>query len=98
MAFWDDKVIWITGASSGIGEALAKGLSLHPVKLILSARRVEELERVKQSCAQPANIEILVLDLTDYGTHAQKAKEAIGLFRSSRCTDSTMGASANGRW
>ena len=75
-----DKVIWITGASSGIGEALAKGLSPYPLKLILSARRAAELERVKQSCNQPDNIETLVLDLTDYDSHAQKAREAIGLF------------------
>jgi len=75
-----DKVIWITGASSGIGEALAKTLSLQPVKLILSARRSKELDRVKQSCAQPENIETLILDLTNYDTHALKAQDAIACF------------------
>ena len=44
------KVIWITGASSGIGEALAHALHKKGVKLILSARRVDELERVKSEC------------------------------------------------
>ena len=75
-----NKVIWITGASSGIGEALAQTLSPLPVKLILSARRAEELERVRQACAQPENIQTLVLDLVDYDSHAQKAQDAIDCF------------------
>ena len=45
-----NKVIWITGASSGIGEALVYELARHKVKMILSARRKEELERVKGNC------------------------------------------------
>lgn len=44
------KVIWITGASSGIGEALAHALHKKGATLILSARRVDELERVKAEC------------------------------------------------
>ena len=55
------KVVWVTGASSGIGEALAKALSARGAKLVLSARRKEELERVKRSL--PANSEALVLPL-----------------------------------
>ena len=44
------KVVWITGASSGIGEHLALALARAGVKLVLSARREHELERVKQEC------------------------------------------------
>ena len=42
-----NKVVWITGASSGIGEALAKAFASDGAKLILSARREDELNRVK---------------------------------------------------
>ncbi len=61
------KVIWLTGASSGIGEALAYELARKKVKLILSARRKDELERVKGNChplAQP-EIKLLPFDLAE---------------------------------
>ena len=45
------KVVWITGASSGIGEYLAYELVKYGCKLVLSARRKAELERVKDKCA-----------------------------------------------
>jgi dehydrogenase/reductase SDR family member 7B len=79
--YFRDKVIWITGASSGIGEALAKALSAWDVKLILSSRRTDELERVKASLPmKKENIFILPLDLSQPGTLEGKAKEALGAF------------------
>ena len=45
------KVVWITGASSGIGEYLAYELAKCGCKLVLSARRKDEIERVKKNCA-----------------------------------------------
>ncbi len=60
------KVIWITGASSGIGEELTYQLNASGNTLILSARRIKELESVKQKCKYPENCSILPLDLTDF--------------------------------
>ncbi|MDB5030569.1 SDR family NAD(P)-dependent oxidoreductase [Mucilaginibacter sp.] len=75
-----DQVIWITGASSGIGEALACELSAQGAKLILSSRRIPELERVKNNCAHSDNVYILPLDLTDSTNLEAKVPTAIALF------------------
>jgi short-subunit dehydrogenase len=71
-----DEVIWITGASSGIGEELAKQYAKRGTKLILSARRKVELERVRNSCIHPENINIVALDLTDFVSLPQRVEEA----------------------
>ncbi|MCW9707056.1 SDR family oxidoreductase [Fodinibius salsisoli] len=77
MAF-HDKVAWITGASSGIGEALAYALHERGAKLILSARREQKLEEVKESCGgDPSAIHILPLDLTDTDSLDSKAQQAL---------------------
>ena len=57
------QVVWITGASSGIGEALAVALGKAGAKLVLSARRREELERVAAKCAG-AQVLVLPMDLS----------------------------------
>ena len=44
------KVVWVSGASSGIGECLAYDLARAGCKLVLSSRKVIELERVKKNC------------------------------------------------
>ncbi len=62
---FNDRVVWITGASSGIGEALAYTMSAHGAKLILTSRRVDELERVKNACHNPDEVKIFPLDLSD---------------------------------
>ncbi|MEX0929026.1 MAG: SDR family oxidoreductase [Balneolales bacterium] len=45
-----NKTVWITGASSGLGEAMAYAWSRQGAKLILSSRKRDELERVKKQC------------------------------------------------
>lgn len=60
------KVVWITGASSGIGEALALQFSKLGATLILSSNEPEELDRVKTECLRHnENIEVVEIDLAD---------------------------------
>ena len=59
-----NKVIWITGASGGIGEALARELAADGARLILSARRHSELQRVRASLANSSQHLLLPLDIT----------------------------------
>lgn len=76
-----DKVIWITGASSGIGESLAYALHDRGAKLILSSRRQEALEEVKNNCSGDiSDIHILTLDLAETQTLPQKADEALSFY------------------
>lgn len=81
MKYFNNKVIWITGASSGIGEELALQLSKLECKLILSSRRKDELERVKNTCSNPKNIAVLPLDLADTTKMKTVVKEAISIFK-----------------
>ena len=50
--------VWVTGASGGLGEAVSLGYAARGAKLVLSARRKDELERVAKACAarQPHNV------------------------------------------
>ncbi|MCM0612981.1 SDR family oxidoreductase [Marinobacter sediminum] len=64
------KTVWITGASAGIGEALAVRFAQDGARLVLSARRESELERVAGLCREaglPAEqVLVLPLDVTDW--------------------------------
>jgi dehydrogenase/reductase SDR family protein 7B len=76
-----DKVVWITGASSGIGEALAEELAKQGAILVLTARRAERLEALKQRMPQPSKVLILPGDLQDPNgivPLAQKAEALVG--------------------
>lgn len=73
---FDNQIVWITGASSGIGEALAIEWSREGARLVLSARNAAELERVRQACASPHLHKVVPLDLTDSAA-IQRAAEAV---------------------
>lgn len=75
----DKKVVWITGASAGIGEALAKTYANNGFAVILSARRKEELDRVKNEI-NSEDIRVLPLDLIEIESFDQKCKDAIDFF------------------
>ena len=75
-----NKVIWVTGASSGIGKALALELSKKGAKLIISSRREQQLLEVQKECTNPDLVKIIPLDLEDYKNLESKATEAISAF------------------
>lgn len=78
-----DKTVWITGASSGIGECLAYEFSRLGARVILSARNLSELERVAKRCREitihtdPDTIRIIPLDLSDSDTTMNTIRTAL---------------------
>lgn len=60
MSYFNNKVVWITGASSGIGEQLAIQVARAGAKVVLSARNTSNLERI---CSNLQGKEHLVLAL-----------------------------------
>jgi len=74
------KTVWITGASSGIGEALTYELNKMGCKLIVSARNETALQQVKNNDDNSDFVKIIPLDLENYCAMALKVKEAIASF------------------
>lgn len=74
MSYFKDKTIWITGASSGIGKALAIELARHGAKLILSSRKRAALEEVALHIGH-SDTQILPLDLQDHERLDQLIKD-----------------------
>jgi dehydrogenase/reductase SDR family protein 7B len=72
-----NKIVWITGASSGIGEALVYELNAAGAKLIISSRKSDALYKVKQHCKKnPLDVHVLPLDLEQTETLLAKANDA----------------------
>lgn len=72
---YENQTVWITGASSGIGEALAVAWSREGARVILSARNAAELERVRQACESPQRHLVKPLDLMDVAAIERAASE-----------------------
>ena len=74
------RMVWITGASSGIGAAVAVAFSRRGARLILSARREEELNRVRSGCTGPDAHLVLPFDLANFDPEAtaRRALDAFG--------------------
>jgi len=81
-SYFDNKVIWITGASSGIGEALVKELTVNTnAKIILSSRKEEQLYAVAENTGLThSRYAVLPLDLAHYKSMPDMAGQAIEKF------------------
>jgi dehydrogenase/reductase SDR family protein 7 len=73
-------VVWITGASSGIGEALAYHLSGLGHPLILSARSEDGLRKVQAQCAHPKQVALVPMDLAQWQTMEAIATTGLACF------------------
>jgi len=80
MGYFTEKVVWVTGASSGIGEELVYQLNKRDCKLIISARRESRLEEVRLQCEKPENVQVLPVDITKYELAHQLVDKAVQLF------------------
>ncbi len=74
------KTIWITGASSGVGEGMATVFHAEGADLVISARRKAELERVGTSCTGPGRLRILPFDITAADQRAAAVREVLAEF------------------
>jgi short-subunit dehydrogenase len=79
---FENKVIWITGASSGIGEACVYELSKQHAKLIITALEADVLQQVKEKCLQLGAQDVCVLpaDLSQLNSLPQLAEKAWNAF------------------
>ena len=77
-----DKIIWITGASSGIGRSLALLMGQRGARVILSGRNQNRLKEVQQQMPQPGRVALLPLDLGEPDTLPGVVRKALDLFGS----------------
>ena len=79
------KVIVITGASSGIGAVLAKVLHSNGAKVVISARRVDELKKVAEECGGAERVLIHKVDVTKRADHESLRDAALAKFGKIDC-------------
>lgn len=81
---FENQVIWVTGASSGIGEALVKAFARQGARLVLSSRKESELQRVKDECiaagASAGDLLVVPLDVTDYAAMPAAVQTVVNAF------------------
>ncbi|XP_055858469.1 dehydrogenase/reductase SDR family member 7 [Episyrphus balteatus] len=99
------QVVWITGASSGIGKYLAIVLAKNGVKVALSARRENELKLVQQQCLAASNgllsdndVLVLPIDMLDFKSHDKCLKIVLEHFGSLDILVNNAGRSQRASW
>lgn len=78
---FSDKVVWLTGASSGIGKELAIQLAKKGARLILSARNKKKLEEVrKEAVIFTKDVTVLPLDYAEEAQMTPAVQSAMAVF------------------
>eukprot|EP00924_Labyrinthula_sp_SR-Ha-C_P000809 maker-scaffold_7-snap-gene-4.11-mRNA-1 protein AED:0.01 eAED:0.01 QI:325/1/1/1/0/0.5/2/163/264 len=76
---YEEKVVWVIGASSGVGEAIAREASGYKAKLILSSRSKEKLEKIGgELTSQSAVLDFDVAETSEAEENVQAAVEIFG--------------------
>ncbi|EAT44715.1 AAEL003961-PA [Aedes aegypti] len=99
------KVVWITGASSGIGRDLSIHLAKHGVRLCLSSRKLSELIKVKQDCLQASrgylhsnDIFVMQMDMLEIDNHQKYFDSVIDHFKTLDILVNNAGRSQRAEW
>ncbi len=75
-----DRVVWITGASSGIGAELARSFAARGAHVVVSARRIDRLRTLVDGLSEPDRHMIVPLDVTRTETHAAAFEAVLARF------------------
>ncbi|MEC7693978.1 MAG: SDR family NAD(P)-dependent oxidoreductase, partial [Bacteroidota bacterium] len=82
MGRWNNQIVWVTGASSGIGKACAESWARRGATVVLSARKAETLDAVASPLRDNgADVHVVTLDLSNSDSLqavAQHVEEKIG--------------------
>ncbi len=78
--YFTGKVAWVTGASSGIGEALVRTLAERGASLVLSARNEDQLRKVQVACANAERHRVLPLDMLAPATFEPAVQTVLSRF------------------
>ncbi|MCK9255568.1 MAG: SDR family NAD(P)-dependent oxidoreductase [Bacteroidales bacterium] len=78
----NNKIVWITGASSGIGEACVYELAKEKAKIIITARNKDKLEKIKQKSLElgASDCKVLDYDLSDIENIENLVEQANSFF------------------
>ena len=91
----DKPVVLITGASAGIGEAIARRFAKGGFRVVAVARRQERLDALAKELSEITAIETLALDVTAADAPARAVQLAMKSFGRLDCLVNNAGS---GRW
>lgn len=98
-------MVWISGASSGIGKELALVLAKNGVRLCLSARRETELEKVKKDCLaasgnqlMPDDVLVLKMDMLETDKQQEHFERVLAYFGQIDVLVNNAGRSQRAKW